>query len=251
MKIIIQNLAINYQDVGTGPVVVVLHGWGTSAANMKPVIDQLSATYRVIAPDFPGFGASERPRDAWFVGDYGQFVAALLEKLGVKEVYALIGHSFGGRVTIKSAGEGILHPEKIILIGSAGIKHSNSFRNTVYKAIAKVGKAIFSLPGLSKLSNKARERLYRSAGSTDYAQANEMKDIFSNTINEDLQQSAAKIAQPALLIWGEHDHEAPVADAERFHELIKQSELIVVPGAGHFVHTEKSAKVGEAINKFL
>lgn len=251
MKLIADNLAINYLEAGSGKVVVLLHGWGTSVKDMQGLSQHLAEKFRVISIDLPGFGSSQQPTDAWYVGDYATCVASVLAKLGITDVYAIVGHSFGGRVTIKGLSQGSFKPQKAILIGSAGIKHADSARNMGYKFLAKTGKAALSLPGLNKLSDRARQKLYKSAGSADYANAGSMKQIFINTINEDLTTAAATIQIPTLLIWGEHDEESPVEDAKQFNQLIAESKLHVIPHTGHFVHNEAPAQVYPLIDEFL
>lgn len=241
----------NYIKKGDGPLIVVLHGWSTSAQNMMTVIDALASSYTVLALDLPGFGGSQQPREAWSVGDYAEFVLHVLQKLGYDQPHALIGHSFGGRVSIKGVGKNIICPNKLVLIGSAGIKHSASLRNKTYGMIAKSGKAVLSLPGLSRFSEKAKRTLYDRAGASDYLAAGTMKDIFVKTINEDLQASASRIEIPTLLVWGENDDQSPVSDARIFEKVIKKSKLHVIAGAGHFVHVDEPNEVNRLIREFL
>lgn len=251
MQTIITNHLVNYQDQGKGPVIVLLHGWGASLDNMSELTAALAKQYRVISFDFPGFGASEHPGAAWGVREYTEFTRDVLEKLGVHDVYAVIGHSFGGRVIIKGVSEGILLPQKVVLIGSAGVKHADSLKNTTYKVVAKTGKALLRIPGLKKLAAPAKRKLYESAGSSDYIQSGAMKDIFIKTITEDLSDDARKLSMPVLLIWGGQDVEAPVADGRFFHSVMKQSEMHIIPDAGHFVHNEYPKEVAAWVEEFL
>ncbi len=244
-------MAINYSDQGYGDVIVVLHGWGTRAADLTALTQQLARTYRVLALDLPGFGGSQQPTSVWSVGEYAQFVADFLAKHNIESVAAMIGHSFGGRIVIKACGSGTLQPKKIVLIGAAGIRHSQSIRNLGYKLAAKAGKAVFALPIARSYAANARSKLYRHAGSTDYDQSGAMREIFLKTINEDLQSDAAHITQPTLLIWGQNDAESPVEDARKFHSIIRNSVLHVIPDAGHFVHHDQPTKVWEYIGTFL
>lgn len=240
-----------YTRRGSGPIVIVLHGWGTSAKNMEQVVQSLIGAYTVIAIDLPGFGESEQPHEVWGVGEYALFVKNLSEKINIDHVYAIVGHSFGGRICIKAVSEQIISPEKIVLVGSAGVKHSESLRNTSYKLVAKSGKALLSAPVLRHFSRKARRGLYSLAGSTDYLEAGTMKDIFLSTINEDLSSNASKIILPTLLVWGENDDQAPIKDARFFQSAIPNSELKVISGAGHFVHNEHPEQVNRWIKDFL
>lgn len=251
MKCIVEGIATEYAVSGKGPIIMLLHGWGTSSRDMENLARELANSYCVITLDFPGFGSSERPAEVWGVGDYATFVQKFLEKINISDIYALIGHSFGGRVIIAGCARNIIKPNKIVLIGSAGIKHSADMKTTVFKGLAKSGKALLSLPGLSKYSSRAKLKLYEKAGSMDYLEAGGMKDIFSKVIHEDLQSDAAEIVQSTLLIWGSKDEASPVADAKQFHKLITHSHLEIIEGAGHFVHHDETTKVQMLIKRFL
>lgn len=248
---VVTNALVRYIDTGTGPVVLLLHGWGTSAAHMGPLITDLSKDYRVVAPDLPGFGGTEPPSGPWTVYEYAVFVTQLLDKLGIESVHAVVGHSFGGRVSIVLAGRGLLKTERVILIDSAGVRHSTSLRNRVYKAVAKTGKAITRLPGLRRHAQTLRTKLYETAGSEDYVNAGIMKTVFVNVINEDLVVDASKITVPTLLLWGADDKDTPVEDAEVLHWAIEGSELVVIPEAGHFVYLDDTVASMKEIRRFL
>jgi len=251
MKLVVNDQLVSYSDEGAGPVLVILHGWGASLQTFDTIAKRLSGRFRVIRLDLPGFGQSPKPPDSWFIDDYAHFIASFLSKLGVLSVYAIIGHSFGGRITLKAVGKGYIIPQKVVLIGSAGIKPSESAQKLLYKSVAKVGKQIAKLPLFNKLQVKLRRRLYESAGSTDYLEADTMRTIFLHTIAEDLQADAANIKQPCLLIWGENDDATPVADGRILHSAIRDSQFVVVSRAGHFVYTDKPDEVTKIIEDFL
>lgn len=250
MKLIVNDQLVTYGDEGTGKVILLLHGWGASLGTFTALTKDLSDNYRVISLDFPGFGASPKPNDSWHVDDYAQLVKAMIQKLEV-DPYAMVGHSFGGRVILKAVGNNYLDPEKIVLMSSAGVKPKASLRQFAYALAAKIGKLILKLPLLSRFQVKLRRRLYESAGSTDYLEAEAMRPIFLNVINEDLQADAAKIQQPSLLLWGEDDDSTPVSDARTLHDAIKNSQLRVIPNAGHFVYIDKYDEAAKAIKDFL
>src|SRR6185369_16382491 len=153
MNIVVHGLLVNYSDSGdpAAPAVVMLHGWGASSQNFDALAGRLSGQFRVVQLDLPGFGGTQAPATAWHIQDYAAFVAAFLDKLAITRLDAGIGHSFGGRVLIKAAGRGLIQPARVILMGSAGIKHSDTVRNRVFKVVAKAGKAVTALPGLRGL----------------------------------------------------------------------------------------------------
>lgn len=250
-KIIVQDLALAYKDEGKGPTVVMLHGWGADLSSFEVLAGMLTPSYRVIRLDLPGFGDSEQPLSDWHIADYANCVAAFLQKLGVSKVHALLGHSFGGRISIKAVGTGLITPEHVVLVGSAGVRQSQTLRNRVYKAVAKTGKAVTSLPGLSALQPRLRKALYTSAGSTDYLQAGTMKQIFLHTINEDLQADAANITVPTILIWGKNDTETTLAQGEKLASCIPNARLFSIEGAGHYAFIDEPQKVADYILKEL
>lgn len=251
MQCIVKNLLINYRKSGEGPVALLLHGWGTSHKDLDGVFTELQDKFTVVSLDLPGFGSSQCPDKAWSVGDYVAFVADFLKKLGLPHPQVLIGHSFGGRVIIKGVSSKIFEPKKVILIGSAGVKHSDSMRNKMYRLVAKTGKTVLTVPLLSRYASSAKAVLYKKAGSEDYLKSGVMKDTFLAVISEDLSEDATYNNYSTLLIWGSEDKEAPLSDGEYYHKVMKNSELKVVQGAGHFVHNEYKIQVNEWINDFL
>lgn len=252
MKVLVNGQLIEYKQEGGGKAVLLLHGWETSLASFDKVAAHLvKKGYQVTRFDFPGFGGSPVPATDWSVGDYVALTAAFVQKMKITHLYAVMGHSFGGRVIIKGVGTGALQPEKVVLMGAAGIKPKKTAKKVAFQAIAKTGKAVTSLPGLAGVRRTLQASLYAVAGSTDYLQSGPLKQIFLNTINEDLQQYLPNMQQPALLVWGEHDTETPLKDGKKMHDQLPNSQLMVVPGAGHFSFDDDLGAVMAAVDGFL
>ena len=247
MKIIVNDIATEYMDGGTGPVILMLHGWKDSLHTFDPLIPALTQAHRVVRLDLPGFGGTETPQKNWKLDDYVEFVAALISKLKL-DVRVLAGHSFGGRVAIKGLAEGVFTAQKLVLIASAGVAERNTLRNKSLKVLAKVGK-LATLPLPKRLKNSLRNRLYKNIQS-DYANAGALKETFVNVISENLSASAAKIPVPTLLIWGSADNETPLEEGVRLSGLIKGSKLELLQAAGHFVHREHPDVVALMITDF-
>lgn len=249
MKIIVHGLATEYSDEGSGMVALFLHGWQDSLHTFDALVPPLSSSHRIVRLDLPGFGKSERPKEAWGLDEYVRFVDDFTKKLNL-DVDTLVGHSFGGRIIIKGAAAQIFRPRKIVLIGSAGIAKRNTSRNFFLNIVAKIGKAVTAVPPFSFWREKIRKRFYRGIGS-DYASAGALAETFLKTISEDLSENARKITAPALLIWGTNDTETPLADGERLLRLIPYAKLAVVKETGHFVHREKPQEVAKLIQEFI
>lgn len=249
MKTIVDDLAVEYQDEGRGPVLVLLHGWMHSLTSFDALTTILSRKYRVIRLDLPGFGASEVPRTPWHVGDYAQFVAHFLAKIDAHPT-ALVGHSLGGRIVLKGLAEQALAADKAVLIASAGVAERQTVRNWSFKMIAKAGKAATAVPPFTLLRAKLRSKLYAAAKS-DYPTAGAMTPTFLNVIGENLAPLAPQVIAPTLLIWGSDDRTTPLSEGKRLESLMPHATLKVIEHAGHFVHREQPEAVAAAIASFV
>jgi pimeloyl-ACP methyl ester carboxylesterase len=249
MQVIVDDLLINYQRQGKGKLLVLLHGWGSSLVDLDPLFQGLAKNYEVIALDLPGLGASQSPSDNWDLNSYAKFLGGFTNKLELKNIYALVGHSNGGAIAIKGLADNTLSADKLVLISSAGIRDNAKTKRAGLKALTKVGKIASSpLPAATK--KKLRSKLYTAIGS-DYLVAEHLSETFKNIVSEDLQSQAKLISIPTLLIYGEKDNQTPVAYGQLYHQLIADSTLEEVGGAGHFVFQEKPELVVKLIKDFL
>ena len=121
MLIKIRNININYVRYGTKSknTIVLLHGWGQNIEMMQPLGNLLADNYHITIIDLPGFGKSKEPEVALSVMDYTDIVHRLVEKLNIKKP-TLIGHSFGGRISICYGAT--YEVEKLVLCGAPCVK---------------------------------------------------------------------------------------------------------------------------------
>lgn len=240
MVITIKNININYIQYGSGKDIVLLHGWGQNIEMMRPLGDRLEKKYKITILDFPGFGESEEPKEAFSIYDYCEVLEVLLKKLNIKKPI-IVGHSFGGRVGIVYSSRNDV--EKLILFGSPCVKEktNDSIKIKFLKAMKKV-------PVVNKLEDFAK----RHIGSADYRNASKvMREILVNVVNQDLSSCAKKIKAPTLLIWGEKDTEAPLEGAKKMEKLINDCGLIVFPGLTHYAYLENLNGVVNILKKFF
>ena len=251
-KILINGLKINYKIAGQGPAILILHGWGGSSDSWIRVQEILAREgFKVICPDFPGFGKSKTPFEPWGVKEYGNFVLNLTKILELQNFF-LLGHSFGGRVAIKFS---VLYPEKIkslILCDSAGIKQKWGIGEKLIFQISKIGNAIFTPTPLRRFKDKAKNLFYIFLRHRDYAKADgTMRETIKKVLTEDLLKDLPQIKIRTLIIWGESDKLVPVKYAHIFKEKIENSELKILPKIGHSPHLEVPEKLAEIIINFL
>ena len=253
MEITVNGLRVSYIDQGNGNhTVLLLHGWGVSGSLYHLIIDHLSQYCRVIAPDLPGFGNSQEPPKPWTPVEYGDFVLAFCQALGLTNVVAM-GHSNGGRIWLELLSRSNLPitVHKTVLMGCAGIpaKHSPAYYARVYTF--KFLKRLFSLPGIRHAFPNAVEKARRKFGSSDYQQASPvMRQSLVLALNTDYTEHLSKIKTSTLLIWGKEDTATPLCDGQLMERHIPDAGLVVLNG-GHYAFAEQFVQCSRVLDVFL
>ena len=234
-------------DVGSGPVAVVLHGWGGRIESMAPVVDCLRDSFRVVALDLPGFGESPVPHGTWGTDDYAAFVRDVLGSLGIERAH-LVGHSFGAKTSLYLAATYGSMVDKLVLVGSSGLRSAPSMTARIKRAASKTAKAVGSLgpPGRA-----LRDAAYRRLASEDYRNAGAMRPIFVKVVNEDLAGLLQSVRSSTLLVWGSDDDAVPLAHARKMEAAIPDAGLVVFEGAGHFAYLDDPQRFCRVIRHFL
>ncbi len=248
-------LHIEYIECGdpSAPTVVLLQGWGTTAALYTCIIDLLQPHFHVIAPDFPGFGNSTEPSFAYDTADYADFTLALLETLGIQTAH-FIGHSHGGRVILELASREStpVKMNKLVLIDSAGIIRKKSLAKRARIRTFKICKKFLMLPPVKTLFPDALQALQKAFGSADYASSSVlMRQSMVKLVNTDYKEKMPLIKNPTLLIWGDKDDATPLSDAKTMEKLIPDSGLVVIKDGNHFSFLQDIGLVSRVLYSFL
>jgi pimeloyl-ACP methyl ester carboxylesterase len=246
----IQGINLHYKQSGTGnQVIILLHGWGCDINIFAKIHGQLAEKFTVYTLDLPGFGKSEEPHSIWGIEDYTAHLEAFVKAKNI-ESPILLGHSFGGRMSLLYASRNEV--KKMIITGGAGIKPTRSL--SYYAKVYGYKTAKNVLPFIVG-KNKAKEWMddYRKqAGSSDYNSASDtMRGILSKVVNEDLQNVMPKIKASTLLIWGENDTATPLKDGQKMEKLIPDAGLVTFKNAGHYAFLDKSGEFGIIVDNFL
>lgn len=247
MFIEIDDLKTAYQVGGTGSPVVLLHGWGGEANSFKPIFDWLSRSYQVYALDLPGFGLSEIPSTAWDASDYAKFLSAFFQKLNIGRAH-LIGHSYGGRISIVMAAEEPEKVDKLILVDSAGIIPPRTAKYYTRVSIAKIGRLIRCC---GTLGNRLADSIAQRVGSKDYQEAGPMRATMVKSVNQNLRPLLPNIQASTLLIWGENDTDTPVSFGKIMEKEIPDARLVILKDAGHFSYLDQLPQFCENVTNFL
>lgn len=236
---------------GSGPPVLLLHGWGVSSALFEPTMTGLKHAFTLIAPDFPGFGATPPPPTPWSTNDYATWAVAVLDSLNIGQA-CVIGHSHGGRVAIKLASQWPERVAKLVLVDSAGIRPKRTMKYWIQVRTFKSLRWLSRTPIVPPpLRNWASTRVAQR-GSPDYQQAaGTVRASLVRVVNEDLRDLLPRIQAPTLLVWGENDEDTPLADGQLMEKLIPDAGLVVLKGAGHYAYLEQSAYFCRVVETFF
>ena len=252
----LDGVQLNVRVVGgpTAPAVVVLHGWGGNIASVASLQDRLGGLgYYVHALDLPGHGASSLPPDSeqgWGIPDYAALVAHYMDQAGITRT-RLIGHSFGGRISIVLGADYADRVEQIVLTASAGIRTLPTFRQNARRAAYQTVKRVLGLPGLKPLQSKVQGWYWGRYSSADYKAAGPLRPTFLKIVQLDLAPRAPLIKASTLLIWGDQDADTPLWQGQQLEKLIPDAGLVVFKGAGHFAFQERLGDFVRIVDKFF
>lgn len=231
------------------PVLLYLHG--TNLGNLWLEYHQrLAGSFRVIAPDTPGFGKTKRPDWMRNMDDYILFFRDLLDTLELDKVN-LVGHSLGGWMALEVA---IWYPErinKLVLSNAAGIRVKGSpIANLFAMNPQETLDACFDNPmaamPLMPLEFNTEYFLEQ------YRQRMTLASLaWSPGFDLKLERRLERLNCPTQIIWGENDRLIPPVYGQVLHEKIANSELVMLRGTGHMPMFEQPQEWAEAITRFL
>ena len=245
----IEGINLCYEVQGEGEPVIILHGWGCSKDTVQSITQHLSKTHRAFALDMPGFGETLPPSEVFGIEQYTQVVENFCRLMKIENPI-LIGHSFGGRISILFSSRN--QTNKVMLVYSAGIVPKRTLKYHIKVRSYKIYKKLLPLfVGKKEAERRIEERRNRS-GSADYRAAQGiMRAIFVKIVNEDLKYVMPKIKAPTLMIWGELDTATPLSDARTMEKLIKGSGVAVMKGCGHYSFLDNPRQFLAIVDAFL
>ena len=264
---------VHYRSAGSAdkPVLLLIHGIAGSSTTWEPLIEQLSDDHRIIAPDLPGHGASDKPAGDYSLGAYAAGLRDLLAVLDIPRA-TLVGHSLGGGIAMQFAYQ---HPEcceRMVLIDSGGLGSEVSWllRLITLPGADLVAPLVF--PSFVRGWGDALGRLAHSLGLRSprigeswrsYASLTDgpTREAFVRTVHGVIGASGQAVSAidrlylldkvPTLIVWGDRDAIIPVDHGISAHAAIPHSTLEIVEGAGHFPHAEEPARVAGAVRRFV
>jgi haloacetate dehalogenase len=270
------GVRIHFRREGTGPAMVLLHGYPQTSHEWRKVMPILAKRFTVIAPDLRGYGDSDRPAGGYDKRTMAGDVADLIRRLGVGPV-VLVGHDRGARVAHRFALD---HPtllRRLVLLDIAPTYDLFASMDR-HGARARWHWLFHLVPDLPEALTAGREEIYlrhffRSGAFNPAAieeeavqeyvrcfrQPGAMRAGFEDyraAATTDLAHDGAdrdrKVAAPTLVLWGETGRSPQVADMLGVWKArCEQVEGFAIPDCGHYIPEEQPQALVDAIMKFV
>jgi pimeloyl-ACP methyl ester carboxylesterase len=252
---------IVYAEGGRGETVLLLHGFGSNQGSWNRVAKTLTKTYRVIAPDLPGWGSSTRIATASYASpDQVERVHRMVQELKL-ERFHLVGHSMGGGIAARYAAR---YPDEVLTLGLVAARgiiepHESELRRSVTRGDANwllvssphdfqilLEHLFVRRPHAPRVVIKYLER-------DAISKCEQNRRIFDDLQGDDppLLDLLPQIKAPALVIWGDKDRLIDVSAAEVFKTTIKRAQALILPNCGHMPIIERARECAETYMAFL
>ncbi len=261
-----------YVKIGSGPVLLLLHGLGCDHTTWDPVIDRLAERYTVLAPDLLGHGQSAKPRADYSLGGYANGMRDLLTVLGIDKV-TVVGHSFGGGVAMQFSYQFPERTERLLLVSSGGLGPEVS---PVVRAMTTPGyhhvMGVLTLP-VVRHAGKVGLHVLRATGSRHTRDLVEVAAIYETFKDPHALHAIRHVvravvdwrgqivtmadrayltdAMPMAVVWGRDDQVIPVSHAALVATLAPKARVEVLEDAGHFPHKDHPERFAGWVDEFV
>ena len=242
-------------DEGKGFPLVLVHGFLGSSRMWGPQIDFFKDYFRVIAPDLPGYGKSNKAKSHNSIQSMANLLLDCLEEKNIDKFY-LLGHSMGGMIVQEMAKKSGNKISKLVCY-STGPKGEMPGRfETVERSrenLKKNGLEITAKNITKTWFIKGEEAKYFDicvdvGKQTSMETADNSLVAFKNWNNVD---TLKNIKNETLIVWGDQDKSYNLEQVQTLEKNIKNSKLTIFKNCAHNVHLEKPDQFNEAINNFL
>lgn len=255
----VNNIQLAYNDTGSGPAIVLIHGYPFNRSMWTEQVSLLNDRFRVVTLDLRGHGESESSTGASTMKLMAEDVAALMDEIGIERA-VVGGLSMGGYVTLAFHQLFPERVEKLLLADTraqADTEEGKATRAEQVQQILADGMAGIVNAMLPKLLSpetvskrpdvvkRVRDMMIHTSPAGAAAALRGMAE------REDQTGRLAQIKVPTLIVVGKEDPITPVADSQKMHERIAGSQLVVIENASHVSNIEQPEQFNRAFNEFL
>lgn len=262
---------VRYRREGSGPPMVFLHNGGTSHRIWEPLLERYRADHDVIAVDFLGFGASDRPDVEYSLDLYAELLDALIDELGLDDV-TLVGNCMGAATVLREAAQ---RPERVRAVVAINVLTDATADRGVLRPLLALARrserasralaaVVGRLPAPKPVARALARRTYFSRpervdpelidhlgeANRDRDQARVLMSL-GRRIDSFAAQPRPAGAPPLCVIWGAENRVLPEGDSRALRTLLAPEREVVISDGGHLVMLERPEAVAEAIDGFL
>lgn len=261
---------IAYLDVGTGPPVILIHGFGGSMWQWEHQQHALSEHFRVLTLDLPGSGLSDKPDIAYRPDQMVDFFVGFMDALEISQA-TLVGNSMGAGLAIAMTLEHPTRVAKLVLIGglpqqimqkltSPSIRRALETRAPAW--LISLGNRLFGgLMTESVMREIVHDPALLTPAVIERANRNRRRPGLIGPLLAAQQAlplwesgfalRIGTVTHPTLVIWGEEDRVFPITVGEELHRTISASEFVRIPHAGHLPQWERPDLVNRSLIAYI
>src|ERR1700722_20367415 len=266
----VAGLKLHYLAAGHGPAVILLHGYTQTSRMWRPLMPLLAEKFTVIAPDLPGIGDSEIPKDGLDMKTAAMRIHGLVKSLGIEKA-RVVGHDIGLMVAYAYAAQFPRETEKLVVMdaflpgvagwedvyNNPGIWHFR-FNGATPEALVRGRERIYFEHFWNNFAADKTQSIPeadRVSYAADYARPGRMHAGWENFVSfpqaakDFAEVSKSKLTMPVLAIGGEKANGTVLG--EQMKLVAADATMVVLKGCGHWVMEEKPKETAEALITFL
>lgn len=255
---------VRWDVLGEGPPVVLTHGTPFSSFVWRDIARALSRRFRVHVWDLVGYGQSEQRDDQDVsLATQARILAGLLQHWGLERPH-LVGHDFGGAITLRALLLEGATAERLVLVDPVAVA---PWGTGFFQLAAEHAELFLKLPppvhdGLVRgyvrwaahhhLDDEVVDRLV-APWSSERGRRALYRQIAQNDqrLTDEIQPRYAELGLPTLIVWGERDAWIPLERGQQLQELIPNSQLRTIADAGHLVQEDAPTELVAELVGFL
>jgi len=248
-------------DVESDVTLVLVHGFGGNKDTWNWIVPEWSDKYRIVVIDLPGHGESVSEETlSYTITDQAQRLNHFVEAKGIKNFY-LLGHSMGGAVALRFAGDHEENLKALILIDAMGLEKTKSDgvklveksdKNPLYDVCTK--ERLETLLNYSMYKSPYIPEMVKDALLEEKCARRDLEKVLYEDMYKDvccLNDIAKNLHIPTLIVWGDQDKMTHIDNAALFHDTIEGSKLVILEQIGHVPILEDPVRTAKEIDKFI
>jgi len=248
------KFSIEMQVHGTGEPLLFIHGAG-GFTGFDPFLEALGAKFKVVAPHFPGYGASTGAEHIDDVFDAVLILNELMDTMGIHAAH-VVGHSMGGMIAAELAAFDSHRVKKLVLAAPAGFWLDQYPIPDFFAAqLDEIGPLLFHDPKSAAATLMTSIPSEWSAIEAMYVERVKRLATASKFLwpipDRGLKKRAYRISAPTLILWGDSDRLIPPPYAKEFLSHLRNSRLHTIKEAGHMLMYEQQEAFVKAVTDFL